>query len=393
MEGLYKFLPPFAPDYSGVCSVLFELGGMLVIHDAGGCTGNFTGYDEPRWYGSASAVFSSGLRERETIFGDEEQFMRRLQDAAAALESSFIAILGSPAPMVVGMDYRAVAAAISRRTQLPVFTFDTDGMKKYDVGQSAAFLELVHSFVNPRFPESHDSPQVNIIGATPLDMGNKRAIERLINEIEAAGFSNISCWGTGASMNEIAGAARAKINIVTSWSGLAAARYMWTRYQTPFYVGIPVGTRPGILFRRDIRRMAGLAEFSQPAASCRVGKDSRKALIIGEQVMSNALRICMQMDFGLEQVQVATFLNLDESLRGETDFILKCEEDLAAIAAQNNYDLVIGDPLYEEALDIKGETRFIKLPHTALSSRLFWENYIDLFGEGGTSFFAEHLEP
>lgn len=109
--------------------------------------------------------------------------------------------------------------------------------------------------------------------------------------------------------------------------------------------------------------------------------------------MSNALRTCLQMDFGLEQVQVATFLNLDESLRDEADFILKCEEDLAIIAAQKNYDLVIGDPLYEEALDLKGETRFIKLAHPALSSRLFWDHYVDLFGEGGTSFFAEHLEP
>jgi nitrogenase molybdenum-cofactor synthesis protein NifE len=393
VEGLYKYLPPFAPDYSGVCSVLFELGGMLVIHDAGGCTGNFTGYDEPRWYGSASAVFSSGLRERETILGDEEQFMRRLQDAAEAMKPSFITILGSPAPMVAGMDYRAVAAAISRRTRLPVLTFDTDGMKKYDVGQSEAFLKLARSFVNPRFPESQDSPQVNIIGATPLDIGSKRAIEGLINQIEKAGFSNISCWGTGSSRDEIAGAAQAKINIVASWSGLAAARYMLASYQTPFYVGIPVGTRPGILFRRDIRRLAGLAEDSPPTAVCRVGKDPRKTLVIGEQVMSNALRTCLQMDFGLEQVQVATFLNLDESLRDEADFILKCEEDLAIIAAQKNYDLVIGDPLYEEALDLKGETRFIKLAHPALSSRLFWDHYVDLFGEGGTSFFAEHLEP
>jgi len=51
MKGLFKFLAPFAPDYSGAVSVLFELGGMIVVYDAGGCTGNICGYDEPRWYG------------------------------------------------------------------------------------------------------------------------------------------------------------------------------------------------------------------------------------------------------------------------------------------------------------------------------------------------------
>ena len=46
MKGLRKYLTPFAPDQSGAVSVLYELGGMLVICDAGGCTGNVCGFDE-----------------------------------------------------------------------------------------------------------------------------------------------------------------------------------------------------------------------------------------------------------------------------------------------------------------------------------------------------------
>ena len=40
MKGLRKYLTPFAPDQSGAVSVLFEFGGIIVICDAGGCTGN-----------------------------------------------------------------------------------------------------------------------------------------------------------------------------------------------------------------------------------------------------------------------------------------------------------------------------------------------------------------
>ena len=39
MKGLLKYLSPFAPDQSGACSALYELGGILVSADAGGCTG------------------------------------------------------------------------------------------------------------------------------------------------------------------------------------------------------------------------------------------------------------------------------------------------------------------------------------------------------------------
>ena len=56
MKGLYRYLSPAAPDQSGAVSVLFELGGIIVITDAGGCTGNICGFDEPRWFTKSSAV-------------------------------------------------------------------------------------------------------------------------------------------------------------------------------------------------------------------------------------------------------------------------------------------------------------------------------------------------
>ena len=45
MRGLRKYLKPFAPDQSGAVSVLYELGGLIAICDAGGCTGNVCGFD------------------------------------------------------------------------------------------------------------------------------------------------------------------------------------------------------------------------------------------------------------------------------------------------------------------------------------------------------------
>ena len=85
MSKLCISLPPFAPDYSGAASALFDLGGMIVIHDASGCTGNYTGFDEPRWFGSSSAVFCSGLRHMDAVLGNDDKLIRRIAEAAESL--------------------------------------------------------------------------------------------------------------------------------------------------------------------------------------------------------------------------------------------------------------------------------------------------------------------
>ena len=72
MKGLRKVLTPFAPDQSGASGVLYQMGGLIVIIDAGGCTGNVCGFDEPRWHESRSAVFSAGLRDMDAILGRDE---------------------------------------------------------------------------------------------------------------------------------------------------------------------------------------------------------------------------------------------------------------------------------------------------------------------------------
>ena len=63
MKGLYRYLSPFSPDQSGAVAVLYELGGIIVILDAGGCAGNICGFDEPRWGHKQSAVYSAGIRD------------------------------------------------------------------------------------------------------------------------------------------------------------------------------------------------------------------------------------------------------------------------------------------------------------------------------------------
>lgn len=109
-------LSTYTADVSGVCSALFELGGMTVMHDASGCNSTYNTHDEPRWYDQDSLVFISGLSEMEAIMGDDEKLITDMVDAAQQLKPRFIALAGTPIPMMVGCDIPAIAAQVEQQT-------------------------------------------------------------------------------------------------------------------------------------------------------------------------------------------------------------------------------------------------------------------------------------
>ena len=111
-----KILSTYTADVSGVCSALFELGGMTVMHDASGCNSTYNTHDEPRWYDSDSLVFLSGLTEMEAILGDDQRLSADIVAAARELQPRFIAIAGSPIPALTGCDLPAIAASIEAET-------------------------------------------------------------------------------------------------------------------------------------------------------------------------------------------------------------------------------------------------------------------------------------
>lgn len=148
-RGLRLFTTPFAPDQSGAVSVLFDMGGICVICDAGGCTGNICGFDEPRWFGSRSAVFSAGLRDMDAILGRDDLLVEKLCDASLQIPASFAAVVGTPVPSVIGTDYRALCRMARKKTGLPVLSVDSNGMDYYDRGIQKAYLALLETFCKP----------------------------------------------------------------------------------------------------------------------------------------------------------------------------------------------------------------------------------------------------
>ena len=78
MGQLCIYLPPFASDYSGVCSALYDLGCLTIINDASCCTAHYVYCDEPRWSRQQRPVLCTTLRNVDAILGQDAKLVERV---------------------------------------------------------------------------------------------------------------------------------------------------------------------------------------------------------------------------------------------------------------------------------------------------------------------------
>lgn len=390
MSYLFTRLPPFAADYSGFASALHDLGGLVVIHDASGCTGSYTGYDEPRWFGGTSAVYCSGLREFDAIMGNDERLLDNIARVCQEYEHRFVAVVGSPVPMLVGFDFDGFANLIENETDVPAFGYAATGLGLYEEGLSSAFLKVAGRFVHD--PACACRRGANILGSSPLDNFNGECVSQLSGFLDEAGFPVVSVWGQGSKLEEIARAAEAEVNLVVSAAALPLARTMKERWGIPYVTGLPLGKFASDRLKRCLSHVAGgePAAVSQPADA--QGATLGKVLLIGEQVRMNAIReVLLELNPDI-QVRVAGFFAWDAELTQAHDRFLADESEALDWVSDENADVLIGDPLLQQLLPGHARTLFVDDPHVAVSGRLYQHDVSAYFGTNGTKFLERPLD-
>ena len=380
MRGFYSILPTLSPDFSGVCSTLFELGGILAIHDAGGCTGTYTGYDEPRWFDQRSRVFTSNLDDAEAVFGDDSIFLNKLRSADEGLDSKFFALMGSPSPAVLGTDYRALAKLVENRTGKKAMSFPTKGTDFYDRGVSAALLGLAKTFL-PEHRTEVIPRSVNLIGATPLDLTHQRNVDVLRKILEDSGFTVRSVWAMGSTLEEISGSVNAACNIALTVSALPVCRYLEGKYAMPWLVGSFSGRRPLQQFLTRLENLLSEVPVQETETQVPSNGEGLRALVIGEQLLANSVRESLELDRGFVAVDVCTMFDGDQHLMRSGDQAHISEAQLEERIRSGRYDLVVGDGFFRELDRPDSGIRYVELPHVAVSSRLGWTSQACPFGE------------
>ncbi len=374
MRQSYRMIPIYTADVSGVCSALYELGGMTVMHDPSGCNSTYNTHDEIRWYDQDSLIFISGLTEIDAIMGNDRKFIDDIEHAARELHPKFIALAGSPIPFMNGTDFPAIARVIETETGIPTFSVPTNGMNDYIYGAGIALEQIARRFVKEPDRQKKDCfpvRSVNLLGVTPLDFGPQENIERLKENLKKYGWNVLSTWAMGDDLETLQKAGEATVSLVVSAVGLLAAEVLRETYKIPYVIGTPnqwLAEDISNALETAITRYAAVTQQSDPAAFYLKNRMQQKAEItlIGEPVTMGSLAAGIEKKYG-HSARVFCPLKGCETLLGKKDKAVFGEE--AMEEALKDARIIVADPLYRPVCP--KDSIFYELPHVAFSGRIY----------------------
>ena len=411
MKQVSVTLSTYTADVSGVCSALYELGGMVVIHDPSGCNSTYNTHDEPRWYEMDSLVFISGLSQMDAIMGNDDKFIHDIVRAAKELQPRFIALVRTPIPLMTGTDFEGISRVIEKQTGIPVFYFPTSGMHTYVKGAGMAMETIARELVpaggesvKERKNKQENPLKINILGATPLDFSINSTLDS-IKEFLSQHFEIISIFAMGSSIEDIQRAGEADVNLVISSVGVLAAKALEERFHTPYVIGTPIIGFENVLAEKLIESawtkksqtayfsvlqkahkkdtanfttiqnteaVSNLKKIRSLTETIEKNKVSGNIYIIGESVISQSLKAALALRYRIEATVICP-LETEPEYTEKDVLLLSSEEDIKE--AIMDADTVIADPIYKTICSEK--VNFVAMPHEAYSGRIYRKEVCD----------------
>lgn len=391
MKHVARILSTYSADTFGVCSALYELGGMIVIHDPSGCNSTYTTHDEPRWFAELSQIFISALTEQDAILGNDSKLIADIAEAAKDLRPRFICLIPSQIAHMIATDCRAICRILEKKTGIPAFTLPTNSMHYYERGIFFALQKLAE-IACQALPESaapthlsagkwlseeelHKLRQkkgkalrVNVLGATPLDFAMNGSIDSMRHWLEARGCHLASCWAMGSDLDIILASRDADLDLVVSYGGLGAARVLRERAGIPYRIGIPFPH----------------CASSRGDAAC---PPEGPAYIIGETIFAESLARTLEEATGQPFTAIVP-METDKELLLPGTLCLTDEDELSPVLREAA--LIIADPLYQPICP--AGAAFLSLPHIAFSGRLYEKTIPNLIEEEAFTDFVQKVQ-
>lgn len=396
MKQTARILSTYSADTFGVCSALYELGGMVVIHDPSGCNSTYTTHDEPRWFSEPSQIFVSALTEQDAILGNDAKLIADITETANELQPRFICLIPSQIAHMIATDCRAICRILEKKTGIPAFTLPTNSMHYYERGiyfalqklaelacQSLPETSTAHEPAVPtwlseeslgRFVQAKAPLCVNVLGATPLDFAMNGSIGSIRHWLEARGCRVTSCWAMGSDLDTILASHRADLNLVVSYGGLGAARVLRERAGIPYLVGLP------------FPQLQPIDTPSNAPSNALVG---RPAYIIGETVFAESLARALEAALGLPRSAITAIVPMETDSALLQPGTLCLTDECELLPPLRKAGLVIADPLYEPICP--PSAAFVPLPHIAFSGRLYEKDIPNLIEAAPFAAFVQKI--
>lgn len=418
-------LPTYSADTFGVCSALFELGGMVVIHDPSGCNSTYTTHDEPRWYDTDSLIFISAMNEYDAILGRDDRLLSNLIETVRAERPRFLCLIPSQIAYLIATDLQAIARAVERATGVPSFTLPTNSMHDAERGIYLALEEIARRIPPSSARTGSSRLRVNVLGVTPLDFPLAGTRQSLADFLAQADATLQSCWAMDCTYEELCTAAAADASLVVSYGGLGAARVLQERFGIPYVIGAPIGPLKAPLaaaLRETARHPSCRAQsgananastgvraaaFAEPGASdfrqaallrgpsaarswedmwpeallplLRADSDGSSVSavrIVGESILAASLAAALQAAGG-RHARLIVPVSHERCLLPPDACVFPTETALTAELAHS--PALLADPLYRALCP--PDLPFLPLPHTACSGRIYEAQQRDLLDD------------
>lgn len=429
-------LPTYSADTFGVCSALFELGGMVVIHDPSGCNSTYTTHDEPRWYDTDSLIFISAMNEYDAILGRDDRLLSNLIETVRAERPRFLCLIPSQIAYLIATDLQAIARAVERATGVPSFTLPTNSMHDAERGIYLALEEIARRIPPSSARTGSSRLRVNVLGVTPLDFPLAGTRQSLADFLAQADATLQSCWAMDCTYEELCTAAAADASLVVSYGGLGAARVLQERFGIPYVIGAPIGPLKAPLaaaLRETARHPSCRAQsgasanastgvraaaFAEPGASdlrqaallrgpsaarswedmwpeallplLRADSDGSGAhavRIVGESILAASLAVALQAAGG-RHARLIVPVSHERCLLPPDACVFPTETALTAELAHS--PALLADPLYRALCP--PDLPFLPLPHTACSGRIYEAQQRDLLDDDAFSALLRELQ-
>lgn len=372
---VHVFTSTYTADVSGVCSAMYELGGMTILHDPDGCNSTYTTHDEPRWYGSKALMFVSGLDELTAVLGDDDVLINDVCAAAEDYKPRFITLCGSSIPHIIAFDFKGVAHLIEKKTGIPVLPVPTNGLRMYTVGVGMALREWIRRFAD--FSLKPEPKTINLLGVTPIDFSRQELVDAMKTAFGKRGFKVNAVGAMGESFGQLQKVCRASVNVVVSSAGLLPAKFLSDKAGIPFVEGTPIGSfmtdkiAEAVLQSEKDKKNRPVFERNLFFAGGDEDAGNKKdLLIVGEEIYALSMAEAAAGVLGKTAVIRAVYPDVEEGIDEE-----------ALVEAINSSKAVVCDPLYQNAFG-QSSARLISMPHEGYSGRIFRKDIPVFTGDG-----------
>ncbi|MCD8370993.1 MAG: hypothetical protein LUC94_11870 [Clostridiales bacterium] len=308
-------------------------------------------------------VVSSEIEETDVITGSDKKVARAAQLAEREFHPDFMLFTTAPCASMIASDLDQSAEKVQDLYGIPAAVVKLDGQKDYLYGISCTLLAMGKLLLKK---QEKIPGTVNLLGLNKVDWTDEMlwSAEEWLDE---AGIQVLSRWGMQEKTERLRTAAGASVNLVVGVAGMRLAVYMEREFGIPYIVGAPFGNRQcGILLSQLKAVMRG-----ESVAPVMINQNNPEAdkqaepeiLILGEQMLGNAIRNALETEEGNRRIRVCSFYEFDKKLARPGDRKLFSEEELAGQLVNPSLRVVFGDEDYwlEEAEAVQ----WIALPNRA----------------------------